>query len=430
MAPRALNLLQALLLAALAALIGWQVWQQQRGALRVLVVHSYNTDLPWVGDVDQGLARAAAAAPRPVQLRQHYMNLLNRPDCHHYRLAAEDARLAVEDWQPDVVVLVDDLAQALVGFPLLVLDAAAPVAALREGIVRQLAERRCPGQDAAFFGLERRAVRPAGGPPLPLVFAGVNGDVERYGYGHARHVTGIFEHKNVAALAETLDTVAASALQPPRAVQVLNDASPTALSENPRWAAPHGGRLPWRPPRNAATWAEWQDAVLRANDEGSMLLIANYQDLRDERGQLVPPSRVVAWTERHALHPPVGANTNFVTDGGAITLAVSGTEQGQVAMTLALQAAAGGAMPPPRTAQQLLVGLNPALVRQRGLKLPAVYEAFAREIGRFVDVSEHVYGETAPRAGAAAPATAPTGLAGVAAPTVPASAPASANPPR
>lgn len=420
MAPRALNLLQALLLAALAGLIGWQVLQQQRGALRVLVVHSYNTDLPWVGDIDQGLARAAAVAPRPVQVRQHYMNLLNRPDCHHYRLAAEDARLAVEDWQPDVVVLVDDLAQALVGFALLALEPGAPLAALREGIVAQLTERRCPGQGAAHFGLDRRAVLPGRhGQPLPLVFAGVNGDVERYGYGHARHVTGIFEHKNVTVLAETLDTVAASAARPPRGVQVLNDASPTALSENPRWAAPHGGRLPWQPPRNAATWAEWQDAVLQANADDAMLLIANYQDLRDERGQLVPPGRVVAWTERHALHPPVGANTNFVTDGGAITLAVSGTEQGEVAMALALQAAAGGPMPPPRSAQQLLVGLNPALVRQRGLKLPAVYEAFAREIGRFVDVSEHVYGETAPR-GALAPGAAPASPAHAPAPASPA----------
>ena len=369
-------------------LVGYQVYLHHRATRKVLVIHSYNTDLPWVGDVDQGIDRALAGRAARVQVRRHYMNLLNRPDCHHFHLAAEDARLAIEDWKPDAVVLVDDLAQALVGFPNLRWQAGAPIAEVREGIVAQLTDQRCPGQGAAFFGLDK----PASPDKLrALFFAGVNGDVERYGYHLAAQVSGIFEHKNYAALAETLNAVNDASPNKAVAVQLLNDASPTALSENPRYAAARWGALQWLAPRNVQTFAQWQAVVREASARHAMLLIANYQNLRDARGRLVPADEVIAWTERYSLHPAIGAGTNFVADGGLMTLAISGTEQGQVAMGMVLQFLASGQMPPTRTAQQFLVGLNPALVRKRQLQLPAVYEAFAREVGRFMEVSEHVY---------------------------------------
>lgn len=126
-----------------------------------------------------------------------------------------------------------------------------------------------------------------------------------------------------------------------------------------------------------------------------MLLTANYQNLQDARGRLVPPQDVIAWTEEHSRYPVLGAGTNYVADGGLMTVAISGSEQGEVVMRMALHYLATGQMQPTRTAQQFLVGMNPALVRKRGLQLPAVYEAFARELGRFMEVSEHVYRDAA-----------------------------------
>src|SRR4051812_7902232 len=113
------QILRWLLMLAVLSLLAGQVLLTRRDTFKVLVIHSYNTDLPWVGDVNAGIDRALAAHPASMQVRRHYMNLLSHPDCNHFRLAAEDARLAIDDWRPDAIVLVDDLAQALVGFPAL-----------------------------------------------------------------------------------------------------------------------------------------------------------------------------------------------------------------------------------------------------------------------------------------------------------------------
>lgn len=382
---------QAVLMTLVLLLVGQQIYQHQRAARKVLVIHSYNTDLPWVGDVNQGIDRALAGA-RGVQVRRHYMNLLNHPDCHYFHLAAEDARLAIDDWKPDAVILIDDLAQALVGFPNLRWKPDAKVHEVRKGLVAQLTDQRCPEQGAAFFGLDK--LRPPA-QPRPIFFAGVNGDVDRYGYPLAIEVSGIFEHKNYAALAETLNVVNAASPHKATAVQLLNDNSTSALAENAFYSAATWKPLEWLAPRNVQTFAQWQAVVQAASGRGAMLLTANYQNLQDARGRLVPPQDVIAWTEEHSRYPVLGAGTNYVADGGLMTVAISGSEQGEVVMRMALHYLATGQMQPTRTAQQFLVGMNPALVRKRGLQLPAVYEAFARELGRFMEVSEHVYRDAA-----------------------------------
>ena len=391
MKPRLIRITQAALMTLVLLLLGHQVYTRQRAAQKVLVIHSYNTDLPWVGDVNQGIDRALAGVTG-VQVRRHYMNLLNHPDCHYFHLAAEDARLAIDDWKPDAVILVDDLAQALVGFPNLRWKPGAPVQKVRDGIVTQLTVPLCPEQGAAFFGLDK-PTPPA--QPRPLFFAGVNGDVDRYGYPQANEVSGIFEHKNYAALAETLNVVNAASPDKATAVQLLNDSSASALSENALYSAAGWAPLVWLPPRNVRTFAQWQAVVREASARSALLLTANYQNLQDADGALVPPAEVIAWTEANSRYPVLGAGTNYVADGGLMTLAISGSEQGAVVMGMALHYFATGEVQPVRTAQQFLVGMNPALVRKRGLQLPAVYEAFARELGRFIEVSEHVYRDAA-----------------------------------
>lgn len=380
--------LQILFMLLVLAGIAWKLYEHNREQKKVLVIHSYNTDAPWVNDVDSGIDRALGKMSNSVQARRHYMNLLNHPDCNFYHLAAADARLAIEDWKPDVIVLVDDLAQALIGFQNLQWKQGADIEGVRKRIVDQLTDKRCPKQDAKFFGLDQ--LNTADKKPA-IFFAGVNGDVIRYGYDQATNVSGIFEHKNFQALTETLNTVNAAAPEHAEAVQLLNDYSATALSENLLYAQNNWAPLKWLPPRNATTFEEWQSVVRFASNAGAMLLIANYQNLVDAQGRIVPARDVIAWTERNSRYPAVGAATNFVSDGGMITVAISGTEQGEVVMQLVDHYLENGELLPQREAHQFLVGLNQPLVRKRQLQLPGIYEAFSREIGRFIEVSENIY---------------------------------------
>lgn len=357
---------------------------------RVLVVHSYNTDLPWVGDVDRGIDRALRQAGAHVQVRRHYMNLLDHPDCNHFRSAADDVRLAIEDWQPRALVLVDDLAQALVGFRHLRWQHGAYPVQVQRALTTQLTRGRCEGQ--ALFG-----VQPAAPTGVAAVFhAGVNGDTAQYGYDRAGNVTGVLEHKNLAALAGLLKRINDGARTQAVAVQLLNDRSPTALAENERYVSPHWSPLRWLAPANVRTFREWQQQVRNASSQGAMLLIANYQNLVDDEGRIVPPEEVIAWTERYSVYPAVGAGTSFVSDGGLATIAVSGIEQGEVVMRMALHHLRTGEILPQQAGSRVLVGLNRTLARKHRLDTGGLLRAVPAELRGFMAITEHVYLESGP----------------------------------
>lgn len=361
---------------------------------KVLIVHSYNTDLPWVGDVDHGMDDALRRAQATVQVRRHYMNLLNHPDCNHFRDAAEDVRLAIDDWHPRVLVLVDDLAQALVGSRHVRGQAGAGPEGLPQGADAQPALARCERKGVPLFKGEAPA---ATGTQVAIFHAGVNAGVSQYGYDGAVNVTGVLEHKNLAALAAVLKKVNDAAATPAVAVQLLGDRSATALAENERYRSPHWAPLRWLEPVNVATFREWRRQVRAASRQGAMLLVANYHNLRDDQGRIVPAGEVIAWTERHSEYPAVGAGTGFVSDGGLVTVAMSGTEQGERVMRMALEYLRTGELPPRQSGTRILVGLNRTLARKHGLETAPLYRALQARLGGFMAVSEHVYLESGPQ---------------------------------
>jgi hypothetical protein len=149
------------------------------------------------------------------------------------------------------------------------------------------------------------------------------------------------------------------------------------------------------PPKNPTTFEEWKVEVARASANNAMLLIANYQNLIDSEKRLVPGKEVIAWTEKNSKYSAVGAATNFVADGGMMTLAISGIEQGEVSIGMVKHFLETGKLPPQVEARQFLIGLNQSLIRKRELKLPQIYEAFSREIGTYNGISEVLYKDAA-----------------------------------
>lgn len=377
------------IIAAILLVLTRLVLSHQGEQTKVLVVHSYNIDLAWVNDVNDGIDRALDDAGRQTALnvRRHYMDLRNHPDCNFYKNAASDVRFTIDDWKPEVLILVDDLAQALVGFDQLRLKPGTDRAALAEDLNRFLAGDLCDPPDLSFFGLDN----PAADPTVKIVFAGVNGGVTGYGYDQAENVSGVFEHKNYQALIQTLQALAEGYDGPVNGIMMLNDPSETGQTESALYRDQDWQPFEAYPPVNARTFRQWQAAVERANEQGLLLLIANYQNVVDEEGQLVPPETLIAWTERHALLPVLGANTRFVADGGMMTVAIAGSEQGEVAMRLAMEGLSGQPMGRRIDAKQFLIGMNQSLVRKRDLDLPDIYEAFSREIGSFVESLDDLY---------------------------------------
>ena len=391
-----IRLLITLLIVSVIGVIIYYNGQQPR----IFIVHSYNTDLAWVKEIDKGLDIQLANHLPSAQVRRHYMDLKNHPACNFYRVAAKDTRLAIKSWQPDILILVDDLAQQLVGVNYLqMIDQ--PSQSLQhwyQTVAQGLIDTTCPdksNQPSAAelfeFGSDL-----ADSPQRPLiVFAGVNHDVADYGYYDARNTTGIFERKNFQALAETLvDLSAASARYQTDRLLILNEHSGTVIHEMNRYAdANNWPGLVLVDAVMVDTQQQWQQAVERANREQAMLLIANYQNIyrTEERRDKVPAAELVQWTEQQALYPILGAGTGYVADGGMITLAIAGREQGEQAIVLAKTYLTQGQVPPPIEAKQFLIGLNKRLMQLKQIQLPSIYEAFSETVKPFLPLSEIVY---------------------------------------
>lgn len=394
----ALRLSRFIVIAAILAGLLWLVVQHNAEQRRILIVHSYHKDLAWVSELNDGIRQGRNLIKRDtmrnLSIRTHYMDLRNHPDCNFYQLAATDVRFTIDDWEPDVVIIFDDLAQGLVGFNQLRFGAATDQEpfnrdAIAQDLAEWLKEDRCedPEIGPGYFGLDR----PAEDHFPDIVFAGVNGEVDTYGYQFATNVTGIFERKNYAALVETLEVLRDAYEGPVSGIRLLNDTSATATAESQVYRKVDWSPFEPREPAQASTFAAWQEEVRKANDENLMLLVANYQNVRKADEDRIRPSELISWTEREAKLPVLGLNTRFVADGGMITVAISGTEQGRIAMDMAMDAIDGKPPRPYAVARQYTIGMNQSLVRQRDLHLPSIYEAFSARVGKFIDIIDHLY---------------------------------------
>jgi len=390
-----MNKIRFVLVTILVVVFAGLVTRHNQTKSRILIIHSYNTDFPWVPQVNGGIQQYLANNPSDVVIRYQYMDLKNHPSCDFYRSAANDARLLIRDWQPQIIVIIDDLGQSLVGVNYLHFKPGTDTTGLYDKFAAIDAKPGGCANDTSknnkdYFGLGNISL-----PYTPIIiFGGVNGDVDQYGYYQADNVTGIFEHKNPDAIRQTITDIYRASDVKPTSIQVLSDKSGTANSEkdffeNKLPAVNLEVPLTWKPVEYASTFDEWKQFIKDANQNGSMLLIANYTQIKENATDAtsMSTSKLISQTEQTAQYPVLGAATNFITDGGMLTLAVPGYEQGQITIQMALEVLNGTSVSDikPVEAKQFVVGMNKSLVIKRGLALPLVYEAFSRESNNLVE---------------------------------------------
>lgn len=316
---------------------------------RVMVLHSYHPDYPWTRDVDVGIQRIAQRWA-DYSVTWHYMNTKNLSDKDSLRYAGLVARRAIDRFDPMVLIAVDDPAQ-------------------------ELAARHYVGR-----------------PEIQIVFAGVNGDAEPYGYQGAANVTGIFERKPWQAVKEMVGTLELSKAQPnprPR-LRYLMDPSPSMQRDRGFIEAFDWSPILFDGAFVAKDYSQWQ-AFVRSLAEQSVdyLLVANYRKLPRsvEDPVLSPPEEVMLWTETHSPVPVIGVNVFNVEDGAAIAVGASPFEQGEAAAQMTetlLEQNLSGAQLPMTSNQHYVVALNRAALDKRQLQLPQIYETFARSTATYL----------------------------------------------
>ncbi len=314
---------------------------------RLLILQSYDNTYPWTRDVDVGIERVLKDS-NDYSVRWFYMDTKRHPWSDYKVNIGKTVRKLVDSWQPSVVIAVDDDAQ-------------------------QYAMK--------YF---------AGRPDVKIVFSGLNGSPEQFGYQHAANVTGILERKPFYALKETLQLIAsAQGHKGPLRIMFLGDTSDSVRADEKDFR-----NFAWAPiqvldSRFAKTFDEWRDAVAFAGaNHVDFIVTANYRKIQRGTGdkRLVPVAEVMDWTNAHSTVPVVGTNAFFVEDGGTLAIGTSPYEQGEVAMTMAERIMRHGTEPGRiaiQSTRQFVVAMRESGIRKWNIRLPAVYEAAARSSANF-----------------------------------------------
>ena len=339
-----LALLSTFLVLMVALLIWFKLTQP-----RVLVLQSYDKGYEWTRDVDIGLRRVLDAKLR-YRVHTHYMDLKNHPDKNFKRKAALLAHRAVDNWNPDVIIAIDDDAQ--------------------EYVVKDMVNKK----------------------GVNIVFAGINGGIGPYGYDKARNATGILERKPLLDLRLALMAMHYDSSGKPVGSRVIHigDTSGSVALDNMQMRAFDWAPLTLVDSVLASTFDDWKAAITDAAKRADVVLISNYRAIHRQKGELerVSAKEVIRWTLANATIPLVGMSGFFVEEGGMFAIGSSGFEQGDVSAKMAIRILDDDVSPsdmPVTMPQQFIVSMRASAMKKSDVVLPRLYESFARATNNYYD---------------------------------------------
>ena len=302
---------------------------------RVLVLHSYATDYSWVNDINKGILRRLDKYS--YNMRWHYMDTKRHPSEHFKQRAGASALAMIDEWDPHIIIAVDDNAQ--------------------KWVTRHLIDH----------------------PKIKIVFTGVNGTLEDYGFQDAKNVTGVLERLPFEAFRTAfIDFLGDKG----KKIVHISDNSTTSTMVKKEL-----DKINWQPldlvkSIKIDTFEEWKKEVNDVNDNADFLLITHYHTLKysAEDQRMVPPIDVVKWTEENTNIPIVGSWGFFVEDGGSMAIAVSPFEQGEEAAQMAINLLAGEEIHniPIKTGKLFMLYIREEGMKRRNISVPLLFESFAR----------------------------------------------------
>lgn len=307
---------------------------------KIFVVHSYATDYQWVNRINQAI-NSKLQDKKYIAVRYFYLNSKHHPEKEYLQRVGQQARSLIQSWKPNVVIACNDDAQNYV---------------------------------AKYF---------VNDSSINIVFCGTSADPATYGYKNAKNVTGIVENIPFDSAKEVFLS------QFPQFKKVLNisDASITSQYIRKEFL-----RYQWQPlqlvgPFLTNDFNQWKKYILAAAGNADFIYLTLYHTISDQ-GRYVSPQEIMQWTLANSPVPIIGSFEFFVADGGPFAVTVSPTEQGEVAITLALEIIESH-----KLAGEIPIRQNKAIgisLRQPRFdhdfpnnKIQGVYYSFAKESGQY-----------------------------------------------
>ncbi|MBY0281752.1 MAG: hypothetical protein K2W94_06290 [Alphaproteobacteria bacterium] len=312
----------------------------------ILILHSYHPEYSWVRDVNEGIKRVLKDQSF-VNIRWHYMDTKRHPDTSFKAKAGAIAKKVIDFVRPDVLLAVDDDAHEYA---------------------------------AQFY---------KNNPNIKIVHAGINAPPERYGYDKANNVVGILERIPIQGIKNAILIFAKEkGLEGPVRVSHVSDNSMVVqFDDHNMHASKDWDPLEFAPSFLVPTFDEWKKVILEADKHMDIMLVSNYRKMAYSKTnpQLVPYKEVMRWAFENSPVPIIGINGFVCEDGAAISIATSPFEQGEVSIQMALDLVGGKAIEdiPNEQTRQHIVIIDEARFKKSKIKLPNVYESFARAINKF-----------------------------------------------
>lgn len=341
--------LVALGVVAMVAALAWTGMRRPG----ILVLHSQNERIPWTRGIDAGIDRVLDPQSG-IRLQRIYLQGDNAAQA-----VTQMAEIHgfIARWRPDVILAVDDRAQAQVG--------------------------------AAYL---------AQGAPQ-IVYSGIEDRERTLSRSAMPHVRGIAERTPWPIVERTLLQLAApSSVQTPasdppkpRRIALISDTG-SAAEEEARGFTSHVWQAAqpvgaWR----CATLEQWQQALDEIAAQADVVVIGDYRNLAGPEGVSRSVWRqLLASTVLERLRLPMTALSAYaVSDGIPMGILPSPIEQGEVAAQMALHVSRKGAAPAAlpeqhRLTQDFALILNPQQMQRRQLALGAMDTYYARISGRLI----------------------------------------------
>jgi ABC-type uncharacterized transport system substrate-binding protein len=299
---------------------------KKEGYKKVLVVHSYYPDYGWVQSITRGLR--VALDSKNVDLQFFYMDTKRNPSKDWMVQKGNEAKMVIGQWNPDVIITVDDNAQEYVGKIL-----------AQEG-------------------------------KIPVVFCGVNASPQQYGYP-ASNVTGVLELPHFKESISFLKKVLGK--DRPLRLVVMSDSSVTtdyAFDAMKAQIDFEVDVLDWCKP---VTFDEWKRIVQDYQSKADAIAVYVYHTVlpSPDSKQSINPQEIISWTIHNSDIPILGFFPFSAEDGSVCGVLESGLEQGKMAGQMALKILQG-AKPANLEIQTSLTGqpmLNLDMARKLGIQV-------------------------------------------------------------
>ena len=261
-------------------------------AKRVLVVHSYHKEYEWVAGVSRGIQYGLENTSTDIKFI--YLNTKIK-NYESWKIQAGSSALrTIDQWNPDIIITVDDNAQLYVA--------------------RHLIHRKKP----------------------QIAFCGVNGAISQYGFP-APNVTGILERPHFIESIELAEQICGNLNQ----IAVISDNSTTSKGAL-EFIARHHGNVTITAMNTPATLSEWKRAILDVQSSSQAIAIYTYHTIRTGTSrESIEARSIMEWTVSNSKIPVIGFFTFAVDDGALCGIVESGFEQGYEAGKIARELLTG-----------------------------------------------------------------------------------------